>query len=85
MSTQVKPVSPRARAAASALVRAAQALGRVRGRTFVIPDDVKAARATPVLAHRVLLTPDAELNRYSAAQLAREVLDATPALGIPLR
>jgi hypothetical protein len=35
-----------------------------------------------VLAHRIVLTPDAELNRYTTAQLLREVLDTTPAPGI---
>lgn len=37
-----------------ALMRCAQALAAIRGRSFVIPDDVKAL-AVPVLAHRVIL------------------------------
>ena len=35
-------------------MRCAQALAAIRGRSFVIPDDVKAL-AVPVLAHRVIL------------------------------
>ena len=37
-----------------ALMRCAQALAAIRGRDYVIPDDVKAL-AVPVLAHRVIL------------------------------
>jgi len=66
------------------LVRAARALAATESRAFVTPDDVKLV-APAVLAHRVILTPDAELNRYSATQLVREVLDATPAPGIAHR
>jgi MoxR-like ATPase len=63
------------------LVRAARALAATESRAFVTPDDIKAV-AQPVLAHRIVLTPDAELNRYTTSQLLREVLDATPAPGI---
>jgi MoxR-like ATPase len=66
------------------LVRAARALAATESRTYVTPDDVKQV-AQPVLAHRIVLTPDAELNRYTSAQLVREVLDATPAPGIETR
>ena len=62
------------------LVRAARALAATESRSFVTPDDVKAV-AQPVLAHRIVLTPDAELNRYTTAQLVREVLDAVPPPG----
>ena len=37
-----------------ALMRACQALAAIRGRDYVIPDDVKAL-AVPVLAHRIIL------------------------------
>jgi len=49
-STLVAGVSPRG---SSALYRAAQALALVRGRDFVVPDDVKQL-VLPVLAHRVI-------------------------------
>jgi len=47
--------SPRA---GIALLRAAQARAAMAGRTFVLPDDIKAL-AVPVLAHRMLVRPEA--------------------------
>ncbi|MDX8152242.1 MoxR family ATPase [Patulibacter brassicae] len=43
------------------LLAAAQAYARIGGRDFVTPDDVRAA-AEPVLAHRIVLAPEAELE-----------------------
>ncbi len=51
--------SPRA---SLALVQASRALAFLRGRAFVLPDDVKML-ATSVLAHRLVLTPEAEISR----------------------
>jgi MoxR-like ATPase len=59
-----------------ALVRAAQALAITAGRQFATPDDIKEV-AIPVLAHRLVLTPDAELNQRLPAEIVEEVLDAT--------
>jgi MoxR-like ATPase len=53
------------------LLRAAQARAAMAGRGFVLPDDVKAL-AVPVLAHRLLLRPDAGLP---APEVIRAVLD----------
>ncbi|WP_116115542.1 AAA family ATPase [Amycolatopsis ruanii] len=64
-----------------ALVRTAQALAATDGRTFVTPDDVKDV-AVPVLAHRLILTADAELNGRGTAEIVTEVLAATPAPAI---
>ncbi|GAA3583422.1 MoxR family ATPase [Amycolatopsis ultiminotia] len=61
-----------------ALIRAAQGLAATYGRAFVTPDDVKEV-AHPVLAHRLILTTDAELHDRSPASVVDEVLDATPA------
>lgn len=61
-----------------ALVRAARALAATDGRGFVTPDDVKGVAAA-VLEHRLVLTPEAELNRVEPATVLREVLDATRA------
>jgi MoxR-like ATPase len=61
-----------------ALVRAAQALAATYGRGFVTPDDIKEI-AHPVLAHRVILTPDSELNKRRLSDILDEVLAATPA------
>jgi MoxR-like ATPase len=66
------------------LIRAARALAATESRAYVTPDDIKTV-AHPVLDHRIVLTPDAELNRYTTTQLVREVLDATPAPGIAAR
>lgn len=61
-----------------ALVRAARALAATDGRGFVTPDDVKGV-AGAVIEHRLVLTPEAELNRVEPASVLREVLDATRA------
>jgi MoxR-like ATPase len=61
-----------------ALVRAAQALAATDGRHFVTPDDIKDV-AVPVLAHRLVLTPEAELNQRGTDEIIGEVLAATPA------
>jgi MoxR-like ATPase len=59
------------------LVRAARAQAALAGRGFVVPDDVQAV-AVPVLAHRLLLTPDAQAARRSAADLVRTLLARLP-------
>jgi MoxR-like ATPase len=59
------------------LVRTARAQAALSGRGFVVPDDVQAV-AVPVLAHRLLLTPDAQAARRSAADLVRTLLGRLP-------
>jgi MoxR-like ATPase len=59
-------------------VRTAQALAAIDGRGFVTPDDIKDV-AVPVLAHRIILTPEAELNQRSTAEIVADVLASTPA------
>ncbi|MFI7119430.1 AAA family ATPase [Amycolatopsis sp. NPDC049868] len=61
-----------------ALIRAGQAYAATDGRTFVTVDDVKEV-AQAVLAHRLILTADAELNGRDPGGVVDEVLDATPA------
>ena len=58
-----------------ALMRASQSLAAIRGRDYVIPDDVKAL-AGPVLAHRVI--PRGLASQRSGAELIREVLNRVP-------
>ena len=58
-------VSPRG---SLALLRAARACAALAGRAYVIPEDVKAM-APVVLAHRVILQPDAELQGRTGAEL----------------
>jgi MoxR-like ATPase len=55
------------------LLRAARAAAALAGRDHVLPDDVQAL-AVPVLAHRLLLTPDAALARRNPEQLVTDLL-----------
>jgi MoxR-like ATPase len=64
--------SPRA---AVHLLAAARAHARLAERGFVTPDDV-AAVAAPVLRHRLILRPEAELERYRPDDAVRAALDA---------
>jgi len=66
--------SPRA---AVHLLAAAKARARLAGREFVIPDDV-AAMAIPVLRHRLVLTPEAELERFGTADAVAAALSSVP-------
>jgi len=63
--------SPRA---SMGLYRTAQALAAMRGREFVLPDDVKKM-AMPVLAHRLILRPEARLRKQTAAAVVSEVVN----------
>ncbi|HUZ15666.1 MAG TPA: MoxR family ATPase [Gaiellaceae bacterium] len=66
--------SPRA---GIALLRIAKALALAEGRDFVSPDDVKAV-AAPVLAHRLILAPEARSAGLGAAELVADALSRTP-------
>nr|WP_250549646.1 AAA family ATPase [Pseudonocardia sp. H11422] len=59
------------------LVRAARAQAALAGRDFVVPDDVQAV-AVPVLAHRLMLTSDAQASRRSAGDLVRGLVGRLP-------
>jgi MoxR-like ATPase len=59
------------------LVRAARAQAALSGRDFVVPDDVHAV-AVPVLAHRLVLTPEAQAGRRSPAELIRALVQRVP-------
>ncbi len=67
-------VSPRG---ALALFRASQAKALVEGRTFVAPDDV-AALAVPVLAHRLVLGPDAKYAGRKGEGVILAIVEAEP-------
>ncbi|MPY95838.1 MAG: AAA domain-containing protein [Acidimicrobiia bacterium] len=67
-------MSPRA---TLALQRVSRARAASLGRNYVTPDDVKAL-AQPVLAHRLLLTPEASLQGISSEQIVRELLSHVP-------
>jgi MoxR-like ATPase len=66
--------SPRA---SLALYHAAQALAALRGRGYVLPDDIKQL-AAPVLAHRLLLHSQARLRGRSELTVLDEILATVP-------
>jgi MoxR-like ATPase len=66
--------SPRA---GLALLRAVRARAAAAGRGYAVPDDVKAL-AVAVLAHRLVITPEAELAGRTGADVVREVLASVP-------
>jgi MoxR-like ATPase len=65
--------SPRA---AISMLLVAKAIAVIEGRDFLIPDDVKTA-APPILRHRMLLKPEADLEGITPDQLIAEVLAST--------
>ena len=62
---------------ALALIRTAKTLAAANGRHYVIPDDVKAL-AEPVLAHRLVLDPEAEFDGVTASSIVSQLLIETP-------
>jgi MoxR-like ATPase len=66
--------SPRA---AVHLLAAARAAALLAGRDYVTPDDV-VRMARPVLGHRLILSPEAELDRFTAADAVAAALAAVP-------
>ncbi|WP_411721905.1 AAA family ATPase [Mycetocola sp.] len=62
---------------ALALIRTSKTLAAVSGRSFVIPDDVKALADT-VLAHRLILDPEAEFDGVNPSNVIAQVLIDTP-------
>ena len=66
--------SPRA---GIALLRVAKAKALVSGRDYVAPEDLKAV-APAVLAHRLILAPEARASGLDGAALVRETVERTP-------
>jgi MoxR-like ATPase len=66
--------SPRA---AISLMLVAQAYAAIEARNYLLPDDVKQA-AAPVLRHRLILKPEAELEGYDADRIITDILAAVP-------
>jgi len=66
--------SPRASAA---LLLVAKAHAAREGRDYIVPDDVKDA-ALPVLRHRLVLRPEAELEGLNTDRVVKDILAATP-------
>ena len=70
--------SPRA---SLALLRASRAYAASEARDYVIPDDVKAL-ATHVLAHRLLVAPEAEMSGRTAEDVIDDLVDS---VAVPIR
>jgi len=62
--------SPRA---TIALFRCSQAMAAIRGRNYVLPDDVKRI-VGPVLGHRVIVNPECRLRKIKADQVIDEIV-----------
>jgi len=67
-------VSPRG---SLGMMRAAQGLALLRGRDYVIPDDVKAL-ARPVLLHRIILKNEERTRGAAASDILSEILEKVP-------
>jgi len=66
--------SPRA---GIAILRLARAWAYLEGRSYVIPDDVKAV-ALPALVHRIILKPEYEVEGVTTSQVVNDVLNKVP-------
>jgi MoxR-like ATPase len=64
--------SPRA---SLAILRASKANAAIKGRDFVTPEDIKEM-AMPVLRHRIILTPEKEMEGITADELIENILKA---------
>jgi MoxR-like ATPase len=60
-----------------ALLKVSRCRAALAGRDFVTPDDVKAV-AVPALAHRLMLRPELWVQRLSADDVVRDVLETVP-------
>ena len=63
--------SPRA---SVAILNSSKAFAAINGRDFVTPEDIKYV-AMPVLRHRVILTPDKEMEGVSTDEVVKQIVD----------
>lgn len=63
--------SPRA---SLAILNTSKAYAAINGRDFVTPDDIKFV-ATPVLRHRIILTPEREMEGLTAADIIKQIIE----------
>lgn len=63
---------------ALALARCARIRAAADGRDYVVPDDVNDL-ATPILAHRIMLVPEAIFDGITQESLIEEILEEVPA------
>jgi len=66
------------------LYKTGQALAALRGRDFVMPDDIKAL-AEVVLAHRIIVSPSARIRNVDTRRVVQEILSAVPVPGTRVR
>jgi MoxR-like ATPase len=64
--------SPRA---SIAILNAAKGFAAIRGRDFVTPEDIKEA-AIPVLQHRVIVTPEREMEGINSIEIIKQILES---------
>jgi MoxR-like ATPase len=63
-----------------ALFKTSQALAAIRGRDYVLPDDVKAM-AQPTLAHRIIVNPASRMKDFASDMVVSEALERVPIPG----
>ncbi len=63
--------SPRA---SIAILKASKAFAAMNGRDFVTPEDIKQA-AIPVLQHRVIVTPEREMEGVTTKQIVKQIIE----------
>ncbi len=66
------------------LIRTAQAMALLRGRDYIIPDDVKGL-ARSVLAHRIIVAPGARMRGLDGERVVGEVLERVAVPGVRAR
>jgi MoxR-like ATPase len=64
--------SPRA---SIAILNASKGFAAIKGRDFVTPDDIKEA-AIPVMQHRVVVTPEREMEGLNSAEIIKQIIDS---------
>ena len=64
--------SPRA---SIAIMDASKALAAMQGRDFITPDDIKKV-AAPILCHRIILTPEREMEGFTAEKVISQIVDS---------
>ena len=64
--------SPRA---SIAIMDASKALAAISGRDFITPDDIKKV-AGPILGHRIILTPEREMEGLTAEQVVKQIVES---------
>ncbi|MEO9510639.1 MAG: MoxR family ATPase [Flavobacteriaceae bacterium] len=63
--------SPRA---SIAIMDASKALAAISGRDFITPDDIKRV-STPILAHRIILTPEREMEGLTSENVVKQIIE----------